>query len=461
MLILLLLASFTAQSLALPSTLTHYTKRDGPGGHSKDEPGMAGMDHSGMSGGGMSGGGMAGGLADILLQSPYTQKLLNMVVGVFPVMKTAKSDLNMPSTFKRQGAKKANIRFGPFDIVDAKTRAKTKNPSLLAMDPGGTSFMNKITDFPKDISLLDAVVKLVYEDGSPAAVANGIYNHHVAFLNTAKLPPAMAACPGQAAKLGVPVSVFVATGEDGNSYNYTPDLPGFNSGYYIGPNDGIAVLAEIVNYTNETKKVYASVDYNYVSGKPKYDVSSVTLSVTQCNSNANVGIKPEKGQMVFGMASKNMTVQMDGYIFAVRGHLHDGGDYVGLEVNGKPVCKSKAIYGGKEGTSAAGDWQTVSDMSTCKDPVPVKKGDLLVVNAKYDLKSHPARSHSGGGEAEEMGLAMFTFATTTDSGKSAPATPSAPALSAPNSSASSAGDGGLGSLLSSAIGGIFGASRPV
>lgn len=247
--------------------------------------------------------------------------------------------------------------------------------------------MNK-ADFPKDITLLNAVVYLVYADGSPAGLANGIYNHHIAFQDTSKKPPAMAACPGAVAKNSVPTSVFVATGEDGNRYDYTPDIPDFDGGYYIGPKDGVAVFAEIVNYTNDTKKIYAKVEYNYVSGKRKYDVSGATLSVTQCDG-ANTAIRPPAGQKVFAISSKDMKVDMDGYIFGVRGHLHDGGDYVGLTVNNKSLCESKAIYGGKSGTSENGNWQTLSDMSMCKELIPVKKGDTLSVVAKYDLLAHP------------------------------------------------------------------------
>jgi hypothetical protein len=257
------------------------------------------------------------------------------------------------------------------------------------MDPGGTTFMNKINDFPKDISLLDAVVHLVYEDGSPASVGNGIYNHHIAFQDTSKKPPVMVACPGQSAKSGVPTSVFVATGEDGNSYQYAPDIPDFSSGYYIGPNDGIAVFAEIVNYSNQTKRLFANVEYNYVPGKPKFDVSGAIISVTQCDG-GNVGIHAEKGQKVFAVKSKDMKVTMDGYIFAVRGHLHDGGDYVGMSVNNKSMCESKAVYGGAAGTAEGGNWQTVSDMTVCQEPFPIKKGDTLTVVAKYDLQAHPA-----------------------------------------------------------------------
>jgi hypothetical protein len=421
-----LIASLAAQAFALPASHDLYysvarhealrkscilltalsltsldDKRDDPSSHAGDGhsmESMPSMSHgageqkpgsmSGMSGG-MGGGGMGGGLSDFFLQSSMTQPLLNAFIGVFPAMPMTKKDLNKPSTFKRPGAKKANLWFGPFEIVDAATRKKTPNKNIIAMDPGGTTFMNKAIGFPSDITLLDAVVHLVYEDGSPASVANGIYNHHIAFQDTTKKPPAMVACPGQAAKNSVPTSVFVATGEDGNSYHYAPDIPDFNSGYYIGPNDGIGVFAEIVNYTNQTKKIFASVEYNYVPGKPKYDVSGATLSVTQCDG-ANVGIHPPKGQKVFEVNSKDMKVEMDGYIFAVRGHLHDGGDYVGISVNNKSMCQSKAIYGGATGTAQEGNWQTVSDMSVCKEPFPVKKGDTLKVTAKYDLQAHPS-----------------------------------------------------------------------
>lgn len=283
---------------------------------------------------GMSGGGMGGGLSDFFLQSSMTQPHLNTFIGILPAMPMVKKSLDMPSTFKRPGAKKANLLFGPYQIIDAATRKITPNKNIIAMDPGRRTFMNKVTTFLTDISLLDTVVKLVYEDGSSATVDNSIYNHHIAFQDTAKKTPAIVACPGQAAKNSVPTSVLVATGEDGNSYHYAPGLPDFDSGYFIGPNDGIGVFTEIVKYTNQTKRIYASVDYNYVPGKPKFDVSGVTLSVIQCDG-AQVGIKPQKGQKVFSVNSKHMKVEMDGYIFAFRGHLHDGGDYVGVTVNGQ------------------------------------------------------------------------------------------------------------------------------
>jgi hypothetical protein len=82
------------------------------------------------------------------------------------------------------------------------------------MDPQGNSFVTQAADFPKDITVLDATIKLVYADGKPASVSNGIYNHHVVFADTHKAPKALVACPGQKPKSGLPISVFVATGKE-------------------------------------------------------------------------------------------------------------------------------------------------------------------------------------------------------------------------------------------------------
>jgi hypothetical protein len=90
--------------------------------------------------------------------------------------------------------------------------------------------------------------------------------------------------------------------------------------------------------------------------------------------------------------------------------LHDGGTALLVRVNNKTACQSDAQYatGGKE----AGTWDALSGMTICNDVIHVKKGDQLTIVAQYDLDLHPARPHAArGGDAEEMGLALFSFAT--------------------------------------------------
>jgi hypothetical protein len=93
------------------------------------------------------------------------------------------------------------------------------------------------------------------------------------------------------------------------------------------------------------------------------------------------------------------------------GHLHDGGDSVTLYVNGKKACESKAKYGGPGSVRTTRDghkWETISSMGSCYEPIPVKKGDKVEIEANYDLDKHPLRL-SKGEKMEQMGLMWFTI----------------------------------------------------
>jgi hypothetical protein len=82
----------------------------------------------------------------------------------------------------------------------------------------------------------------------------------------------------------------------------------------------------------------------------------------------------------------------DGVIFGMRGHLHDGGEAVNLYLNDKKVCESQAGYGGPGAVRVTKDgrkWETISSMTDCMDPIPVKKGDKLEIEANYDITKHP------------------------------------------------------------------------
>ena len=62
-----------------------------------------------------------------------------------------------------------------------------------------------------------------------------------------------------------------------------------------------------------------------------------------------------------------------------------------LYVNNELKCTSKAVYGGKGGklTVDGKTWETISKMTECNDPVPVKVGDVIKVEGTYDTKAHP------------------------------------------------------------------------
>jgi hypothetical protein len=64
-----------------------------------------------------------------------------------------------------------------------------------------------------------------------------------------------------------------------------------------------------------------------------------------------------------------------------------------FKINGKTICDSRAVYGGKSGTLKGEDgsvWETVSSTVECHDPFKVSKGDVMTLQAHYDLEKHPA-----------------------------------------------------------------------
>jgi hypothetical protein len=67
-----------------------------------------------------------------------------------------------------------------------------------------------------------------------------------------------------------------------------------------------------------------------------------------------------------------------------------------LLLNDKFVCNSTATYGGKEGTVRMNgtEWQTISSMSECREPLKVKKGDNISMKSFYNTIKHPLYANS-------------------------------------------------------------------
>jgi hypothetical protein len=109
-------------------------------------------------------------------------------------------------------------------------------------------------------------------------------------------------------------SLFTGGAEDkGDSYYTTPD-GSFNSGYYIGRDDKILSVAQVVNYANKTQKVFAKLEVEYIPGKIKdaLEVGIQSMSVTGCG--LNLAIMPNKDAKGLHMESQNFPVLHDGYI---------------------------------------------------------------------------------------------------------------------------------------------------
>lgn len=82
-----------------------------------------------------------------------------------------------------------------------------------------------------------------------------------------------------------------------------------------------------------------------------------------------------------------------------------------MYINEKLYCASNALYGGPGGTLTVDGqtWATIATMEECNNPIPVKKGDKVNIEATYDLKKHPLRE-SKGVEQENMAIMTMVFA---------------------------------------------------
>jgi hypothetical protein len=191
------------------------------------------------------------------------------------------------------------------------------------MDPNSNIFSGVPDGLPRDITLLFHNTTLQYEDGRVADQGNGVYNHHTVFIHSYKRVPQIFSCSGRAALGGLALpspSTPIGGSEDVNWIKYTTPDWKFNSGYIIGKTDTFAAMGEVINYSNEPKKIFVVPEIEYVPGKPEgvMDVSIQLLGATQCDGMSSGLLRPPPGQKVFSFKSKNISVIQNGYILSRR-----------------------------------------------------------------------------------------------------------------------------------------------
>jgi hypothetical protein len=326
----------------------------------------------------------------------------------------------------RKTAQRQLVKYGPFKL-------KAANGGGLDSTLMGQSFMMNIKEGlcnqkGQACTVLAGKVGLMYTDGKPADPSNGIYIHHILSSDTAKKQnPWLSTCgrptsPGMSINGITGGTGFISAGEDSSDGGvmYTNDDGSQNSGYHIGPKDTFNVWAQIVNYNKVAKDVYITYDLEWVPGIQGDDVKTMLLSVTSCSSMIKLS---ESGPT--NTTSGKFYFMEDGKVFRARGHLHDGGVQMDLFINDKYKCSSKATYGTRSASDGGmgghshgtqekdGSVKTISGMSNCWGPWPVKKGDYLTGVAEYDLKKHPLRKTGNGGKASDV-MGLWTISFTAD-----------------------------------------------
>lgn len=323
----------------------------------------------------------------------------------------------------RSESKKSKASFGPYKLVGKNDyRPMSEVFSLDPRGQGTVSFIGKGNLCGgKDCTILSARIGLTYADGTDATPETGVYIHHLlSFLPGVPSVNSIGFCDVAEPEKDIgffnnivgnnlPFSPFTGRGEDGGpvSMIFTSGDGKFNSGFHIGKDDVIVVQSDIVNYKNVSQNVYVTYEYEWVEGFQGVKAITTLLSVAGC-----LLVIPPKVNMT-GRAvtvSRKFPITNDATLLNMRGHMHDGGDEMILAVNNKTVCNSLAEYKSK----------ALWSMTSCGNPVEVKKGDYITLSSVYDVTKHPLRpgvmdSHSHAknvfGMNDLMGMYAVTFAT--------------------------------------------------
>ncbi|KAF2425340.1 hypothetical protein EJ08DRAFT_663670 [Tothia fuscella] len=210
------------------------------------------------------------------------------------------------------------------------------------------------------------------------------------------------------------ISVFLGQGDDGTAMTYMQKGQKVKAGYYISKSASTNLMTEVINYRNAEQEIFVSLDYEYIPNMPTrpkeyLDVGMGAINVEPCGSQ---NLKPPLDKAM-KYVSQAWDVQGDGFLLDIKPHLHDGGLDMTFFVNGVQKCTSKAVYGVSGAADLNGQkWETIGAYTPCLEPIEIKKGDKLTMEANYDLTKHRLRpqstDHNEGAEA--MAMAIFSFA---------------------------------------------------
>jgi hypothetical protein len=268
----------------------------------------------------------------------------------------------------------------------------------LQMDEKSTMFFRTMRGMPDNAAILASRVSLSFQNGTSADYGSGLYVHHVLLADISKPSAPFALCPNRGREDNVKDWLYgnlvdnigaglIQVGNDAlgtpNVYFSASDKATFKSAFLTGKNDLFGLQAEIVNYNPANETVFLDLEVEYLEKQPAdwLDASTMVLSATGCK---DPGYRPPQKELIYTHVSEKVDVQNNGYVVNTRGHLHDGGTAIEMWHNDKMVCRSLPTYGKAPG-AAADAALTITDMSWCHDPVPIKKGDTLQLKTYYDL----------------------------------------------------------------------------
>jgi hypothetical protein len=239
----------------------------------------------------------------------------------------------LKSTFPGDDIERIRLTYGPFKLKPANSKKREGN--FFSLDPQGTSWVGLAADFPNDITLLNGKLNITLADGREISNSRGVYNHHVFFIDGSKGLESSVACAGTGAS-GRPIPIPAFNSVMGNSAESMGDSARGNvdpnirptTGNFIGKDHKVIIQVDLVNYNNKTEEVYLTADLSYIKGKAKgfWQQEVYLIPIGACESKYfgldTLFLRPPQGKKQWTLKGGGLTVQDDGKLMYVRGHMH-------------------------------------------------------------------------------------------------------------------------------------------
>ncbi|KAN0108766.1 hypothetical protein V8E51_008508 [Hyaloscypha variabilis] len=255
-----------------------------------------------------------------------------------------------PQFFTEQGSKRVKVTYGPFVVPP------------MNVNSGMEDFEYETVTFGcSDCTVTYMEAGLEYPNGTYANVNTSLWLHHVVLYNTDNEDTV---CGTD--EFG---ERFFASGNERSPVSLCNNGTN-NTGYYVGPKDNIAFLAELMNTAMENQTAVVTMTYEYLPGLPSsfQKVTPIWLDITGCGDSE----EPAKNDTTFQYTSPVWTANATGRIAAAIGHLHDGGVNLDITQNNSTMCDFEAAYGENPGYIDASAMNSVS-----------KKNRLVNANHEY------------------------------------------------------------------------------
>jgi hypothetical protein len=192
------------------------------------------------------------------------------------------------------------------------------------------------------------------------------------------------------------------------------------SGYNVNPQDAFVLHTQLMNLDDVEKWVWVTITYEVLDGvQPDYKQGkqvfmTIGNPIAACGrpvtkpwgpSNLTANLKPISESFI--ERSEPWIAPQDGFILSTGGHMHDGGVSTEIFKNNERICnsiphysKAKAAHSHGDAvkrqqpsgpTAANADIEHIERQDACYYPtgIPLKKGDTMHLQVKYDFKEHP------------------------------------------------------------------------